>query len=419
MISSASPSRRDRPGPLEAERRGVEALARAEPEDEPSGRELAQRRRGLGDRGRVAAVGVGDRDAHPGPAGRHQGDGRGDERVGVGVRVRDDLGQHSPGLPPERPGVPGHEVVRVPERVDALGLGQHRRTGRDRRRAVGKAHGADLDHGVFQANPPPCGTLGTSTVPRPRRRRRWLDIGGPHVKMEQVSFLGAPVRAPRGKRRSRSMEFGLFMGGFVHKDQMAADPDAEHWRLMSEVALAEVGDRSQLEVLVVDRAPLPLGVLPHLGERDDHAVRRRAHEADAHRLRDHQHHSPGEPPGARRRARRDARPPLRGPVRVRHRPRLVHHRAGRLRDQRPRPHQGHVRRGDRRVQEDVGARAPTSTTASSSRMPERNVLPEALREAAPADVGGRRATRARSRRRGRWASASSASPAARPRRWRR
>ncbi|MGZ4803567.1 MAG: LLM class flavin-dependent oxidoreductase, partial [Acidimicrobiia bacterium] len=40
------------------------------------------------------------------------------------------------------------------------------------------------------------------------------------------------------------MEFGLFMGGFVHKDQMAADPDAEHWRLMSEVALAEVGDRT-------------------------------------------------------------------------------------------------------------------------------------------------------------------------------
>ena len=40
------------------------------------------------------------------------------------------------------------------------------------------------------------------------------------------------------------MEFGLFMGGFVHKDQMASDPDAEHSRLMSEVALAEVGDRS-------------------------------------------------------------------------------------------------------------------------------------------------------------------------------
>ncbi len=40
------------------------------------------------------------------------------------------------------------------------------------------------------------------------------------------------------------MEFGLFMGGFVHQDLMAADPDAEHHRLMSEVDLAVVGDRT-------------------------------------------------------------------------------------------------------------------------------------------------------------------------------
>jgi alkanesulfonate monooxygenase SsuD/methylene tetrahydromethanopterin reductase-like flavin-dependent oxidoreductase (luciferase family) len=40
------------------------------------------------------------------------------------------------------------------------------------------------------------------------------------------------------------MEFGLFMGGFVHKDLMESNPDAEHWRLMSEVALAEAGDRT-------------------------------------------------------------------------------------------------------------------------------------------------------------------------------
>jgi alkanesulfonate monooxygenase SsuD/methylene tetrahydromethanopterin reductase-like flavin-dependent oxidoreductase (luciferase family) len=39
------------------------------------------------------------------------------------------------------------------------------------------------------------------------------------------------------------MEFGLFMGGFVHEDLMKADPDAEHTRLMSEVDLAVVGDR--------------------------------------------------------------------------------------------------------------------------------------------------------------------------------
>ena len=40
------------------------------------------------------------------------------------------------------------------------------------------------------------------------------------------------------------MEFGLFMGGFIHEDVMAADPNAEHHRLMSEVDLAVVGDRT-------------------------------------------------------------------------------------------------------------------------------------------------------------------------------
>lgn len=40
------------------------------------------------------------------------------------------------------------------------------------------------------------------------------------------------------------MEFGLFMGGFVHESLMASDPNAEHTRLMSEVALAEAGDRT-------------------------------------------------------------------------------------------------------------------------------------------------------------------------------
>ena len=39
------------------------------------------------------------------------------------------------------------------------------------------------------------------------------------------------------------MEFGLFLGGFVHKDLRAANPDAEHTRLMSEADLCEVGDQ--------------------------------------------------------------------------------------------------------------------------------------------------------------------------------
>jgi alkanesulfonate monooxygenase SsuD/methylene tetrahydromethanopterin reductase-like flavin-dependent oxidoreductase (luciferase family) len=39
------------------------------------------------------------------------------------------------------------------------------------------------------------------------------------------------------------MEFGLFLGGFVHKDLRAANPDAEHDRLLSEVRLCEVADQ--------------------------------------------------------------------------------------------------------------------------------------------------------------------------------
>jgi alkanesulfonate monooxygenase SsuD/methylene tetrahydromethanopterin reductase-like flavin-dependent oxidoreductase (luciferase family) len=39
------------------------------------------------------------------------------------------------------------------------------------------------------------------------------------------------------------MEFGLFQGGFVHKDLAAANPDAEHDRLMSEIELCVVADQ--------------------------------------------------------------------------------------------------------------------------------------------------------------------------------
>jgi alkanesulfonate monooxygenase SsuD/methylene tetrahydromethanopterin reductase-like flavin-dependent oxidoreductase (luciferase family) len=39
------------------------------------------------------------------------------------------------------------------------------------------------------------------------------------------------------------MEFGLFQGGFVHKDMAAANPNAEHDRLMSEIMLCETADR--------------------------------------------------------------------------------------------------------------------------------------------------------------------------------
>ena len=62
---------------------------------------------------------------------------------------------------------------------------------------------------------------------------------------------------------------------------------------------------------------------------------------------------------------------------------------------------------------DVLVRRPVLLDARAQR------AAEAVREAAPADVGRGRQPRARSRRPRRWASASSASPAVRPRRWRR
>ena len=42
------------------------------------------------------------------------------------------------------------------------------------------------------------------------------------------------------------MEFGLFQGGFVHKDLAAKNPNAEHDRLMSEVDLCVSDFRSNV-----------------------------------------------------------------------------------------------------------------------------------------------------------------------------
>ena len=92
--------------------------------------------------------------------------------------------------------------------------------------------------------------------------------------------------------------------------------------------------------------------------------------------RDHQHHAAGEPPGPRRRARRDDGPPLERPLRVRHRPRLVDHRAGRLRHHRPRAHPRHVRRGRSASSRRCGATSTYSFDGQFFSMPERNVLPK-------------------------------------------
>src|SRR3984885_2017631 len=48
---------------------------------------------------------------------------------------------------------------------------------------------------------------------------------------------------PGSQGDAQRMEFGLFQGGFVHRDSAASNPNAEHDRLVSEVRLCETGDQ--------------------------------------------------------------------------------------------------------------------------------------------------------------------------------
>ena len=146
------------------------------------------------------------------------------------------------------------------------------------------------------------------------------------------------------------------------------------------------GRPAQLEVRLVHRAPLPRGVLAHLRQRGADAVGARAHRPDPRRQRHHQRDAAGQPPGSRRRAGRDDGSRVGRSLRVRHRPRLVHHGDGRLRDHRPRDHAGDVRRGDRRVQAHVGRRQVLVRRQVLLHAVAQRVA-EALREAASADVG--------------------------------
>ena len=142
------------------------------------------------------------------------------------------------------------------------------------------------------------------------------------------------------------MEFGLFVQAHVPASRGRGGPRGRRAQPPHARARARRGVRPlRLEVRLVGRAPLPRGVLAHLGVGDLPALRRRAHEAHPRRLGDLQHHAAGEPSGAHRRARGDARPPERGPLRVRHRPRLVVDRVQGLRHPRRRHHARDVRRG--------------------------------------------------------------------------
>ena len=154
------------------------------------------------------------------------------------------------------------------------------------------------------------------------------------------------------------------------------------------------GRRScRLQVHVGDRAPLPHRVLAPVGQRGVPRLPRRRDRQHPPRVRHLQHHAAREPPGAHRRAGRAARPLVGRSLRVRDGPRLVDDRAEGIRHFRSRCHQGDVRRGGRRVRQDVAHRR--------IRRPRRAVLldaaaqraAQAVREAAPADVGRGRQSR--------------------------
>ena len=214
------------------------------------------------------------------------------------------------------------------------------------------------------------------------------------------------------------MEFGLFLGGFVHRDLAAANPNAEHDRLMSEVELCEVGDQHNWKY---------------------------AWFTEHHFLEEYSHISANEVlmPWVLARTERmhvgsgiiNVTPPVNHPARVAERVAMMDHvSSGRFEFGTGRgsstTEMGGFGITDPEITRDmydeaigefkkmwrdehVLVRRPVLHDARAQR------AAEAVREAAPADVGRGRQPRARSRRPRRWGSACSASPVARPRRWRR
>ena len=206
------------------------------------------------------------------------------------------------------------------------------------------------------------------------------------------------------------MEFGLFNSACVLPAVRRRRAPPHHGR-----GRDRAGRRARrLQVHVGDRAPLPHRVLAPLGQRGVPRLPRGRDVEHPPRVGHLQHHAAGEPPGARRRAGRDARPPLGGPLRVRHGPRLVDDRAEGLRHHRPRPHPRHVRRGRRRVPQDVARRGVPGLR--------RQVLLDAAHatccrsrtRSRTRRCGSRPGTRRRSRRPRAWGSACCASRSAVP-----
>ena len=119
----------------------------------------------------------------------------------------------------------------------------------------------------------------------------------------------------------------------------------------------EGGRQGRLQVHLGQRAPLPPGVLPPLGQRCLLGLSGPRHRAGPHRFGHLQPVAPGQPPGQGGRTGGHARPSLRQPVRVRHRPRRRQPRDPRLppRHGRPERDQGDLGGRHRRVPQNVAA----------------------------------------------------------------
>ena len=230
------------------------------------------------------------------------------------------------------------------------------------------------------------------------RRRPEAGHAGPAALTAKTrtcsSFVVRSPESPTGPpRRQSPMEFGVFAQLFVPKFERDAGPQRGAQAHHAQRRDRPGGRPERVQVRVVPAAPLPRRVQPH-------ARTRRRSSATA----------PASPSGCTSgSAIFNITPPVNKPVRiaenvalldhlveqplrVRHRPRQLHHRGQRLRHRRHRGDQGDVARGDQRDPEDVEEADLLLRGHLLPRARARGV-PEAARPVAPGHVGGGRLAR--------------------------
>ena len=184
----------------------------------------------------------------------------------------------------------------------------------------------------------------------------------PSRKIDRVSICSGGVIP------SAQVEFGIFNSLYLpHHAHRGRPASAEHNRLMDEVEWMRAADRAGFKYTWATEHHFLTSTRTCRPTSRSSAYVAALTEPHPHRHRHLQHHAAGEPPGPHRRAGRDARSPLRGPLRVRHGPRVVDHRAARLRHQRSRADPRDVRRGRPAVQAHVARDRLLATRAASSR----------------------------------------------------